>query len=58
MMVHQICHGEICEEYAKKDNRIKVIHKGNGGLSDARNKGIETAKRRIYIIYRCRRLCR
>jgi len=53
-MVHQICHGEICEEYAKKDNRIKVIHKENGGLSDARNKGIEAAKRRIYIIYRCR----
>ena len=28
---------QICEEYAKKDNRIKVIHKENGGLSDARN---------------------
>lgn len=35
--------GEICEEYAKKDNRIKVIHKVNGGLSDARNAGIEVA---------------
>ena len=33
--------GEICEEYAKKDNRIVVIHKENGGLSDARNKGID-----------------
>ncbi len=31
---------EICDEYAKKDNRIKVIHKENGGLSDARNAGI------------------
>lgn len=35
--------GNICEEYAKKDNRIKVIHKKNGGLSDARNVGIEKA---------------
>jgi glycosyltransferase involved in cell wall biosynthesis len=35
---------EICDEYAKQDNRIKVIHKPNGGLSDARNAGIEIAK--------------
>ena len=28
---------QICDEYEKKDNRIKVIHKTNGGLSDARN---------------------
>lgn len=33
--------GEICDEYSLKDKRIKVIHKENGGLSDARNKGIE-----------------
>lgn len=33
----------ICEEYAKKDNRIKVIHKKNGGLSDARNAGMKIA---------------
>lgn len=33
--------GEICDEYKKIDSRIKVIHKKNGGLSDARNKGIE-----------------
>jgi len=32
---------QICDEYAKKDNRIKVIHKQNGGLSDARNVGID-----------------
>lgn len=33
--------GEICEEYAQKDNRIKVIHKKNGGLSDARNVALD-----------------
>lgn len=36
--------GKICDAYAKKDQRIKVIHKVNGGLSDARNAGIEAAK--------------
>lgn len=35
--------GEICDEYAKKDSRIKVIHKANGGLSDARNVGFEAS---------------
>lgn len=34
---------DICDECAKKDNRIKVIHKENGGLSDARNCGVERA---------------
>ncbi len=33
----------ICDAYAEKDPRIKVIHKENGGLSDARNAGIEVA---------------
>lgn len=32
--------GKICDEYARKDNRIRVIHKDNGGLSDSRNVGI------------------
>ena len=36
--------GKICDEYAQKDHRIEVIHKSNGGLSDARNKGLEIAK--------------
>lgn len=35
--------GKICDDYSKKDNRIKVIHKKNGGLSDARNVGIENS---------------
>lgn len=35
--------GMICDQYAKKDFRIKVIHKKNGGLSDARNAGLEMA---------------
>ena len=36
--------GKICDEYAKKENRIKVIHKENGGVSSARNCGIDAAK--------------
>ncbi|HHW37926.1 MAG TPA: glycosyltransferase [Bacillales bacterium] len=36
--------GEICDEYAQKDSRVKVIHKENGGLSDARNAGIDRAR--------------
>ena len=35
---------EICEEYKKLDSRIRVIHKQNGGLSDARNAGIKVAR--------------
>ena len=35
--------GKICDEYLKKDKRIKVIHKENGGLSSARNAGLEIA---------------
>ncbi len=34
---------QICDEYAIKDSRIKVIHKENGGLSDARNAGMSVA---------------
>ena len=40
----------ICDEYASKDARIKVIHKPNGGLSDARNAGLDIA-RGEYILF-------
>lgn len=36
--------GEICDAYAKKDSRVVVIHKPNGGLSDARNVAIDQAE--------------
>ena len=36
--------GEICDKYAEKDTRIKVIHKNNGGVSSARNTGLDMAK--------------
>lgn len=36
--------GRICDLYAKKDCRIRVLHKENGGLSDARNKGARECK--------------
>ena len=34
---------QMCEDFAKKDSRIKVIHKKNGGLSSARNAGLDIA---------------
>lgn len=35
--------GKICEDFSRKDDRIKVYHKPNGGLSDARNYGLDRA---------------
>lgn len=35
---------KLCDEWAKKDNRIRVVHKPNGGLSDARNAGLKVAQ--------------
>ena len=34
---------QICDDYASKDSRVKVIHKPNGGQADARNVGLEKA---------------
>lgn len=42
--------GKICDDYAEKDSRVKVIHKANGGLSDARNAGTNVAQGE-YIVY-------
>lgn len=36
--------GKICDEYAQKDARVKVFHKENGGVSSARNLGLDNAK--------------
>ena len=36
--------GKICDDLASEDSRIKVVHKENGGLSDARNCGVEMAR--------------
>lgn len=42
--------GDICDEYARQDSRIQVIHKENGGLSDARNAGMDIATGE-YIVF-------
>ena len=36
--------GAICDEYAQKDNRVRVFHKENGGVSSARNFGLDNAQ--------------
>ena len=36
--------GVICDEYAQKDNRVRVFHKENGGVSSARNLGLDNAQ--------------
>lgn len=41
--------GAICDEYAAKDGRVRAIHKENGGVSSARNMGIEQASGRFIV---------
>lgn len=36
--------GDICDEYAAKDSRVKTVHKTNGGVSSARNAGLRIAQ--------------
>lgn len=43
------CSGMICDKWSNKDARIQVLHKKNGGLSDARNAGIEIATGIYYM---------
>lgn len=43
--------GTICDEYAKKDDRIRVIHKQNEGLAAARNTGIEACTGKYFLIF-------
>ena len=40
---------KICDEYAKKDDRVKVCHKKNGGLSSARNEGLQHVSGEYYM---------
>ena len=42
----------LCDEYEKEDKRIKVIHKKNGGLSDARNVRIKCCYRKLHYVFR------
>lgn len=42
--------GKICDNYSETDERITVVHKENGGLSDARNRGLEIAQGK-YIVF-------
>ena len=42
--------GEICDSYAEKDGRVKVIKRENGGVSSARNRGIDEASGE-YILF-------
>lgn len=42
---------QICDEYAERDSRVKVIHKENGGVSSARNIGIQSAKGKYLLFF-------
>lgn len=42
---------EMCDEYAKKDARVKTIHKNNGGLASARNAGLDSGPTGKYVTF-------
>ncbi|MGN0500558.1 MAG: glycosyltransferase [Ruminococcus sp.] len=45
------CSSTLCDKWAMKDQRVRVVHKNNGGLSDARNAGLNIAKGKyIYFV--------
>ena len=46
--------GKICDEYALKDNRVRVIHQVNKGLSDARNTGMIICIPTIQVLWSMR----
>ena len=50
----------LCDEYAAQDARVQVLHKKNGGLSDARNAGVDAAKGEYLsaVLKRCSRASR
>jgi glycosyltransferase involved in cell wall biosynthesis len=41
----------ICDEYARRDSRVRVIHKKNGGLSSARNAGLDSSSMGYYVTF-------
>lgn len=43
---------KVCEEYAKKDSRISVNHKENGGVSSARNMGLSDVRGGVFVLFR------
>ena len=46
--------GRICDAYAKRDKRFRVLHKENGGVSSARNSGMEYNVGTVLLFYRFR----
>ena len=42
--------GAICDEYAQKDSRVRVFHKANGGVSSARNLGLDEAAGKYFLL--------
>ena len=49
--------GEICDEYARKDNRVRVFHKENGGVASARQCGMNNARYTLTQMTGWNRIC-